>query len=335
MKILIADDDKNIRNHIYSILNEKGYECERAADGEEAVEKYREDNFDCTLLDIDMPNLNGIKAAQEIFKQNPDASIIMITGFDDINTIRTTMRLGAFDYIVKPFEPEELLRILDKIEERNFLLEIKREYRSKLKTKVQEQREKLREMMFNSISSLVKSVEAKDPYYQGHSKEVKEISIRIADEMGFSENEKKIISSASLIHDVGKVGIPDSILLKPAKLTNEEYSKIKKHPEIGADILRPAIDDKRIIQVVKHHHERYDGQGFPDGIKGDEIPSIVRISTVADSISAMTSRRPYRNALDRDYITNELEENSGGQFDPFIAEIALKLINEDKLLKKL
>lgn len=331
MEILLADDDNKILRSLANILSIQGHNCKATSDGYEAVDEYKKNSFDCVLLDIEMPRMNGIEAAKAILAINPDVSIIMVTAFRDIDIIRSTMRVGAYDYLVKPVLPEELGRVLEKVKERNFLLKIRRDYQTELEAKVKEQRERIERKMLDTITSLVNALEAKDPYQEGHSKQVKEIALAIANELGFSKKEKEMLGYASMIHDIGKVGIPDSILMKPKTLTENEYAIMKKHPEIGEFIVNPSIGNKQILNAVLHHHERYDGNGFPDGLKGKKIPLSARILAIADSLSAMMSKRPYRKGLSFEEIIEELRKNSGTQFDPELINMCLNLIKEEKI----
>ena len=331
MKILLADDDDKILKSLTNILSLQGHNCKAASDGYEAINEYKKENYDCVLLDIEMPRMNGIEAAKTLLSINPDLSIIMVTAFRDLDIIRSTMRIGAYDYLVKPVLPEELGRVLEKVKERNFLLQIKRDYQTELESKVREQREKIEKKMLETITSLVNALETKDPYQEGHSKQVKEIAIGIAEKLGYTKKEKEILSYACMIHDIGKVGIPDSILMKPETLTDKEYTIMKKHPQIGEFIINPSIRNKKILNAVLHHHERFDGKGFPDGLKGKKIPESARILAIADSLSAMISKRPYRKGLSKEKIIKELTKNSGTQFDPKLVKITLKLLKKGKI----
>jgi len=331
MEILLADDDNKILKSLTNILSQQGHNCKTSSDGYEAVNEYKKNSYDCVLLDIEMPKMNGIEAARTLLSINPDLSVIMVTAFKDHDIIRSTMRIGAYDYLVKPVLPEELGRVLEKVKERNFLLQIKRDYQTELEKKVKEQRERIEKKMLDTITSLVNALEAKDPYQEGHSKQVKEIALEIANELGYSNKEKEILSYAAMIHDIGKVGIPDSILMKPKTLTEKEYAIMKKHPEIGKFIINPSIRNKKILNAVLHHHERFDGKGFPDSLKGKKIPPTARILTIADSLSAMISKRPYRKGLATKDIIRELRKNSGTQFEPKLAKIALNLIKKGKI----
>ena len=184
-----------------------------------------------------------------------------------------------------------------------------------------------------TIEILRFTVEAKDAYTRGHSDRVSAYSVLIGEALGLSEDDLKTLKIGGLFHDIGKIGIPDAILLKTDKLTDDEYSEIKNHPAIGAHILSNASIFADIIPIVKHHHERYDGKGYPARLAGEDIPYLARIVAVADTFDAMTSRRSYRQALDFDYTTNEIERCKGTQFDPTIADVFLEILrtNQDKI----
>ena len=189
--------------------------------------------------------------------------------------------------------------------------------------------EKLEKAYLDSIQTLRYTVEAKDPYTRGHSDRVSEYSVLIGKKLGLSEEDLKTLQVGGLFHDIGKIGIPDSILLKESKLTDDEYSEIKNHPAIGAHILCNAEVFKDIIPIVKHHHERYDGRGYPGQLKGEDIPYLARIAAVADTFDAMTSKRTYRNSLPIDVVRSEIEKNLGTQFDPNIGKVFLDIIDNE------
>ena len=192
-----------------------------------------------------------------------------------------------------------------------------------------ETNEKLEQAYLDMVETLRFTVEAKDSYTRGHSDRVAEYSVLIGEKVGLSEEQLKILKIGGLFHDIGKIGIPDKILLKPEKLTDEEYSEIKNHPAIGAHILGSATIFKDAIPIVKHHHEKYDGRGYPAGLKGEEIPYLARIAAIADTFDAMTSRRSYRNALDLQIVKDEIERCKGTQFDPQLADAFLEILEND------
>ena len=189
--------------------------------------------------------------------------------------------------------------------------------------------EQLEKAYLESIETLRYTVEAKDSYTRGHSDRVSAYSVLIGEKMGLPEDDIKTLRIGGLFHDIGKIGVPDSILLKNGKLTNDEYSEIKNHPSIGAHILNNATIFKDIIPIVKHHHERYDGHGYPSMLSGEDIPLLARIAAVADAFDAMTSTRVYRNELDIDYVKEELRANAGTQFDPNIANLFLDILETE------
>ena len=189
--------------------------------------------------------------------------------------------------------------------------------------------EKLEKAYLDSIQTLRYTVEAKDPYTRGHSDRVAEYSVLIGEKLGLSESDIKTLRVGGLFHDIGKIGIPDSILLKESKLTDDEYSEIKNHPSIGAHILCNAEVFQDIIPIVKHHHERYDGKGYPGKLKGEDIPYFARIAAVADAFDAMTSKRTYRNSLPIDVVRSEIEKNLGTQFDPELGKVFLDIIDNE------
>ena len=189
--------------------------------------------------------------------------------------------------------------------------------------------EKLEKAYLDSIETLRYTVEAKDPYTRGHSDRVSEYSVLIGEKLGLSEEDIKTLRVGGLFHDIGKIGIPDSILLKEAKLTDDEYSQIKNHPSIGAHILCNAEVFQDIIPIVKHHHEKFDGTGYPSKLKGEDIPYLARIAAVADTFDAMTSKRTYRNALPLDVVRGEIERCSGTQFDPVIAKVFIDILDNN------
>ena len=225
--------------------------------------------------------------------------------------------------------------MLDKFDQLLLLIEsgiksIKQMYEIKrINEELAESNQKLEQAYLDMIQTLRYTVEAKDPYTRGHSDRVSEYSVLIGEKMGLSEENIKTLRVGGLFHDIGKIGIPDSILLKTDKLSDDEYSEIKNHPSIGAHILGAASIFKNIIPIVKHHHERFDGRGYPSGLKGDEIPFLARIAAVADTFDAMTSKRSYRNALDLQFVKEEIQRCKGTQFDPQIADVFLDILDNN------
>ena len=327
-RILVVDDLASIREIMSRALVKEGYICSVAGDGDAALANLRNSEFHLVLLDLNMPGKSGMQVLEEIVAQYPETAVVIITANDDVETAIELMKAGAYDYVVKPVNLSTLsLRVERALDRRRLLLENKK-YQTYLEEKVKEQGEKIRESFLNSIMSLALALEAKDKYTSGHSQRVAKMSVAIARRLGMTQDQTEKIRLAGLIHDIGKIGIKESILLKRGCLSDEEYSHIISHSVIGERILRPAIEDKEILGVIRHHHERYDGRGYPDGLSGQQIPIGARILSVADVYDAMTSDRPYRNASSPRMVLDELKRQVNTQLDPVIVEAFMGLMNE-------
>jgi putative two-component system response regulator len=235
------------------------------------------------------------------------------------------MKEGAYDYITKPFNLEEVsLGVERALEKRRLELE-NRDYQQHLEEKVEAQSKKIRAAFFNAVTALAYALEAKDVYTSGHSQRVTEISVAIAEEMGLSKEDIRKIRLAGLVHDIGKIGVQETVLNKPGSLSEEELKHVRLHSETGERILVPIVDDEDILKAVRHHHERYDGWGYPDGLREEQIPLLARIIAVADSFDAMTSERSYRKAMTKEEACAEIEHCRGTQFDPEAADAFLRV----------
>jgi putative two-component system response regulator len=323
-RLLVVDDEATIRRVLQRFLTDAGYQVLTAANGREALETVSRGNIEAVLLDIKMPVMSGMEVLRELAPRWPDLCAVMITSVDDTKTAIEAMKLGAYDYITKPFERDTVILALSRtLEKRRLLLE-NREYQQHLEEKVEEQTQKIRASFLNAMTSLAYALEARDEYTSGHSRRVADISVAIARELGLSPENIDGIRQAALVHDIGKIGVRETILNKPTRLTREELQHIYQHPEIGERILSPVAENGDILRPVRHHHERYNGTGYPDRIKGEQIPLEARILAVADAYDAMTSERPYRNAMSEQTAINELEKGKETQFDPGVVEAFLK-----------
>ena len=325
-KIIAVDDESGIVDSLSIFLKRSGYNFTGVTDPLEAIERVRNEHFDLMILDFIMDPIHGDQVVEEIRKFDKELYILLLTGHKDLAPpLETIKRLDIQGYCEKSDKFDQLLLLIESgiksIEQMN---EIKR-----MNEELSQTYEKLEKAYLDSIQTLRYTVEAKDPYTRGHSDRVSEFSVLIGEKLNMSEEDLKTLRVGGLFHDIGKIGIPDSILLKEAKLTDDEYSQIKNHPSIGAHILCNAEVFKDIIPIVKHHHERYDGNGYPGKLKGEEIPFMARIAAVADTFDAMTSKRTYRNALDIEVVKSEIERCSGTQFDPQIAKVFLDILNND------
>ena len=323
-KIIVVDDEPGIIDSLSIFLKRSGYQFTGVTNPLEAIEKVRSEHFDLMLLDFIMTPIHGDKVVEEIRKFNKELYILLLTGHKDLAPpLETIRRLDIQGYCEKSDKFDQLLLLVESgikaISQMNIIKEINDELR--------DANEKLERAYMESIQTLRYTVEAKDTYTRGHSDRVSEYSVLIGKYMGLSDNDLHILKVGGLFHDIGKIGVPDSILLKTDKLTDDEYSEIKNHPVIGAHILSTATIFQDLIPIVKHHHEKFDGTGYPSKLKGEDIPLFARIAAVADTFDAMTSKRTYRDAMPVDVVKAEIERCKGTQFDPNIADIFLDILN--------
>lgn len=327
-KIIAVDDEMGIIDSLKVYLRD--YSITGVTDPQEAIEKVKNEHFDLMLLDYIMTPFHGDHVVEEIRKFNKDLYILLLTGHKDLAPpLETIKKLDIQGYCEKSDKFDQLLLLIESglksVEQMNMIKQINEE--------LADSKELLEKSYLESIEVLRRTVEVKDVYTRGHSDRVSEYSLLIGEKLNLPPEQMKTLKIGALFHDIGKIGIPDAILLKTDKLTDDEYSEIKNHPAIGAHILSNASIFADIIPIVKHHHERYDGKGYPARLAGENIPYLARIVAVADTFDAMTSRRSYRQALDFDYTTNEIERCKGTQFDPAIADVFLEILrtNQDKI----
>ena len=325
-KILAVDDEIGIVDSLSIFLKRSGYSFTGITDPMEAVERIKNEHFDLLLLDFIMTPLHGDQVVEEIRKFNKELYIILLTGHKDLAPpLETIKRLDIQGYCEKSDKFDQLLLLIESgiksVEQMN---EIK-----KINDELSDTYNRLEQAYMESIQTLRYTVEAKDTYTRGHSDRVSELSVLIGKKLGLNEDDIKRLRVGGLFHDVGKIGVPDNILQKNEKLTDDEYSEIKNHPTIGTHILSTATIFQDILPIVKHHHERYDGKGYPGNLKGEEIPYLARIAAVADAFDAMTSRRVYRDSLPLDVVISEFEKNKGTQFDPKLADVFLDIMKND------
>ena len=325
-RIIAVDDEQGILDSLSIFLNKSGYNFVGVTDPLDAIEKVKSEHFDLMVLDFIMTPIHGDQVVEEIRKFNKELYILLLTGHKDLAPpLETIKKLDIQGYCEKSDKFDQLLLLIESgIKSISQMNEIKR-----INNELSNTYEKLEKAYLDSIETLRYTVEAKDPYTKGHSDRVAEYSVLIGKSLGLSENELKTLQVGGLFHDIGKIGIPDSILLKESRLTDDEYSEIKNHPSIGAHILCNAEVFKDIIPIVKHHHERFDGNGYPSQLQGNDIPYFARIAAVADTFDAMTSKRTYRNALPIDVVKEEFIKCSGTQFDPNIANAFLNIIDNN------
>ncbi|MBT3182465.1 MAG: response regulator [Deltaproteobacteria bacterium] len=309
--ILIVDDNTTIIELLRAQLKPYNYDLDFALDGDEALEKIQQKLPDLLLLDLMMPKISGYEILKRL-KQDKETQfipIIVITALQEQHDKLKAIELGADDFLIKPINKIELLtRIKSLLRMKNLHDDV--------------------DTSENILFSLVQALEAKDFYTKGHSERVAELAIQIAMRIGLPASDVEAIRRGSLIHDIGKIGVKESILLKEGKLSDEEMAHVKTHPALGFDICQPLKSLGPCLPIIRSHHERIDGTGYPDSLKGDEIPMIARLTAVADSYDAMTTDRPYRQGMSEEtalaIFTNEIDS---GQWDRKCVEVFLELMN--------
>jgi response regulator RpfG family c-di-GMP phosphodiesterase len=342
-RVLVVDDERSVREVLAEGLEMLGYETVLAASADEALETVQRDgDVQLVLSDIDMPGASGLDLLRQIKAFDADIDVIMVTGVVDTDTAINSIRDGASDYVTKPFNLREVGIVVERTLEKRQLIVENRAYQQHLEDKVHDRTRELfekkveieklysdlQESYENTLQALVTALDFRDNETQGHSWRVVEYSVLVAERMGVGEPELTWIRRGAILHDVGKIGIPDAVLRKPGKLTDKEWGEMKKHPEMGYRMLHhipflgPALD------IVLSHQERWDGTGYPQRLRGEAIPLGARIFAVVDTFDAMTSDRPYRPALTIEDAANEIRRCSGEQFDPRVADAFLSIATD-------
>ncbi len=325
-KIIAVDDEQGIVDSLSIFLKRSGYHFTGVTDPMEAIDRVKSEHFDLMILDFIMTPFHGDQVVEEIRKFNKDLYILLLTGHKDLAPpLETIKRLDIQGYCEKSDKFDQLLLLIESgiksVKQMNQIKSINNE--------LTDTYEKLEHAYLDSIQTLRYTVEAKDIYTRGHSDRVSEYSVLMGKKLGLSDADLKTLKIGGLFHDIGKIGVPDSILQKEAKLTDDEYSQIKQHPNIGVHILSHASIFNDILPIVEHHHEKYDGTGYPSRLAGENIPYLARITTIADSFDAMTSRRAYRDSLPIDVAIKEFERCRGTQFDPVLDDMFLKILRDE------
>jgi putative nucleotidyltransferase with HDIG domain len=328
-RIFVVDDEEAIREIVSSMLTSAGYNCSQASSGLHALEILSTGaQFDLLLSDLMMPELDGLGLLERVKERYPDMPVIMVTAVHDISVALGAIRNGAYDYLLKPFEREQLLATVRRaLENRRLKLE-NRVYQSNLESLVTARTEQLRQTMVDlersydiTLEALGDALDLKDAETEGHSKRVTAFTIAMARAMGMSSDKIRIIARGAFLHDIGKMAIPDAILRKPGALTEEEKAIMREHCYRGYQMLKKIPFLSEAAEIVYAHQECYDGSGYPRGLKGEEIPLGARIFSVADTLDAITSDRPYRAAQPISAARAEIQRWSGRQFDPEVVKI--------------
>ncbi|HXV36983.1 MAG TPA: HD domain-containing phosphohydrolase [Myxococcota bacterium] len=351
--VLFVDDEPNILKSLQRLLRNEDMNVLCAATGAEALRMLEESPAQVVVTDQRMPEMTGVELLSAVRQRHPEIIRMMLTGFTEIKVAVEAINQGEiYRLITKPWNDDELratirqafeqadlkdeIKRLNRVtREQNFKLQdMNRNLEEKVRERTQQLAQKhqeLRTAYVQTVGALAEAVDAKDAYTRGHSERVGVYASKIAREMGFPKEFIERVYIAGLLHDVGKIGIRDAVITKPDKLTDEEYDEIKQHPSIGAKILEPVTFLADIAPCVRHHHEWFDGssRGYPERLRGNAIPLPSRIILVADTVEAMTSDRPYRNAMPIERVIAELDKYSGSQFDPTCVEAFLRLLDRE------
>ncbi len=321
--ILIVDDEKTVRRSLNRCLTLNGFACKEASNAEEAMGSLKNNPAELVILDIMMPGTSGSELLPQLKEAFPDTAVVMATAVVDPDTIIKCMKNGAYDYITKPFDINQLISDIQMVLEKRRLAQNLKEKRQVLEGKVEKQARELQDLFIDAIESLVGALEAKDKYTAGHSRRVTKIAVDTGKALGLAGEELENLRWAALLHDIGKIGIDPSVQNKPGTLTPIEYNYILTHCSIGPSIVEPLVN-KEIVEAIRHHHDSYDGTGINQKVAGEDIPLGARILTVADSFDAMTSDRPYRSAMNASKAIKEIKKCAGTQFDPVVVKAFLK-----------
>ena len=327
-RCLVVDDDPQVRNALVRLIQAQGLACASAGSGVEAL-AHLEANGEVPVCisDIYMPEMDGVTFLREAVRLYPDMAVIMLTGVAEVNTAVECLQLGALDYISKPVLMEEVrARISKALEKRDLILQ-NRFYQQNLESRVRELDRRNKQSLINGVQMLVHALEAKDAYTSGHSVRVSRYAVRTAVLLGFTGDALEHIRLGGELHDIGKIGTREAVLNKPGPLTDEEFEHIKQHAPLGERILAPALlESPAVLRIVRSHHERIDGSGFPDRLAGEAIPQEARIVAVVDAFDAMTTNRAYRPSRSVDDAFAELRRCTGTHFDPDVVDAFLRAV---------
>jgi putative nucleotidyltransferase with HDIG domain len=332
-RILIVDDEEPIRDFVSAMLSSANYTCSQAASGNEALALLDSgEEFELMLSDLMMPGMDGTALLEAAKERCPDMPVVMVTAVTDVSVALEAIRNGAYDYLLKPFERDQLMTAVRRaLENRRLKLE-NRDYQTNLEALVTARTEQLRQAISTlersydiTLEALGNALDLKDAETEGHSKRVTAFTIAIARAMNLSSDQIRVIARGAFLHDIGKMAIPDAILRKPSALDADEIAVMREHCYRGYQILKRIPFLTEASEIVYAHQEKYDGTGYPRGLKGDEIPLGARIFSIADTLDAMTSNRPYRAAQPFSAAREEIERWSGRQFDPEVVRVFLSM----------
>jgi putative two-component system response regulator len=333
-RVTLVDSEPSALDILLRAAQSFHFDCQTATSAESALELLERQPTPLVVLDLCMPGMGGVWLVQEIKKRWPQTAIIVVTlGVED-EALMQCMSAGVQHYFLKPVHIDEFHHALQATWSSQLKRRENQRQKQRLESIVHKQTHKLRNTFFSAITSLVRTLEARDSYSSGHSLRVRKYAMHLAKYIGLDEHNKKRLNLAAKLHDIGKVGLAEGILNKPAKLSDDEFDRVKEHPVIGERILRPIIRNRVVLSAIRSHHERFGGGGYPDDLRGEDIPFLARIITVADCYDALTSSRAYRGAMSQDEALNILHAGMTSQFDPHLVPPFLRMIRAKKKCEK-
>jgi len=337
--VLVVDDEEPIRNALRKFLRQQQFEVFTAGSADEALEQLRLHKVSLMLSDIRMPGTSGVDLVPHALEIEPDLAILMLTAVNDATSAALCMQRGAMDYLTKPIELADLGRAVQRSLKRREMLLENRHLNQWLKEEVttrtaelQRERHRLERVSTATLEALVNALEAKDPYLRGHSARVADFSANIATELGLSEEDVDRVRMAGRLHDLGKIGTRDAVVNKEGPLTSDEFEHVKQHVIIGAQILAPLVHLGDVASIVKSHHERWDGTGYPDGLRGEDIPLGGRVIGAAEVYDALTTARPYQDKMTPEQAVARMAELSGTVVDPTVYDALVRIVGRRQTL---
>ena len=334
-RVLVVDDEADIRDLLCELLS-FDYDCKAVSSAEEALDALAARKFDLVVSDITMGRMSGLEMIPHVLARSPETVVVMVSGMQTVESAIEALRVGAFDYIMKPFDLRQVESAVKRALEHHELREAKRRYENHLEELVEQRTLELDQALValedayrSTLKALTAALETRDAETHGHSERVVTFSLRLGRELGLNKAQMTALEFGSLLHDIGKIGVPDAILRKPAKLDEAEWAKMREHPLHGQSILREIEFLAGAAQVVAQHHERWDGSGYPLGLRECEIDLNARIFAVADAFDAMISDRVYRRGRSYEAAAEELDAWAGRQFDPQVVEAFHRVPRED------
>lgn len=331
LNVLYVEDEEDLSASVVRYLSKFFGHVEAAYDGQEGLEKYNSGTFDIVMTDINMPKMNGIELARSIRAVNPQQVVIIISAYTETDYFIDAIHAGISDYVIKPINFEQMNNVLYKLASAIQMSKENKLFHESLYTLVREQTKSITENYELTIKAMVEIVESRDTYTGGHSERVATYAKAIAQEMNLTSQECELVFRAGMLHDIGKVTTPDSILLKPGELSVREHNLIKHHVVVSYELLSKIPMYSKLAEVVRSHHERYDGHGYPNGLKGEEIPVLSRIMIIADAFDAMTTNRIYKGRMNLVGAIEQIQEGSGTQFDPTVVPFACAALSRMSL----